>query len=294
MKKVAFIGHKGLNRGSGFGDVFSNAAACWIAGKQSGYQEISVTYPTITTTDGSLEGINFSNQNTGYLPWKYIDQDKEDLSLYDKVININEKNVLYDGFPGNNINGYYMIICSSVYHNRTGIQPYIDIKRDTSKKYILFHWRQFDTELDKMKMIRNSDPIAFRTIYKYLKKIYGDEYEFWKMGEFSGIDHKFDRIIEPEYDMNNCVKTIANSSLCVVPQSSSSEIAYYIKDLPIIRYGSIDEYDVYVKSTLDRFLNGKSYGIDKHPNWDVNLLVLHRGERINFDSINHFVNRIEG
>ena len=277
--KILFHGYEKLpDRHIGWGDAFMYLYACYLEGKRKGYKdkEIYIVFPRIGYDPRHVDNIKENSgfyQPTKYLPWnnysrvKIIEEEE-----WDELVDTSEIGSLYPSFPGINRTGWYIYIYFDIYKYITGNIPHLDLpKTHKGKPYILFHYR--GDRVGAFHKERETPINEFDYIFNIIKEHLGDKYEYWKIGEISDIDDKFDKVIPYMYgDLDGFMELLCNSSMLVGSHAGPSTAALLIKDLPVIRFGMIDEYNTLNPRILRKEIKLdfilKKYGIDYTPSYD--------------------------
>jgi len=281
-KKILFTGYEQLNwRHVGWVDLFTYSLTCYQVAKLQGYEDknIYIVFPRVgyeTNKWGLLSEEDFHWQKTEFLPWQYYERGKQiNPEEWDTIINTTKRDSLFEGFPGIQDSGAYLNIYGDIHYKTTGIKPYLNTTREKlDKPYILFQYR--DSKLGGYTKHRITPIDQFEYIYDIIKEYLGAKYEYWKIGEPSGIDSKFDKVIPMMLnDFDGFIKLVRNSSMIIGSHSGPPLLGYYFKDVPVIRFGMVTVYDLLnfkprLRAEISREVISK-YSLHSHPSW-MNIL----------------------
>jgi len=287
MKRILFRGHDILkNRSAGWADLFFYDYACYLVGKDKGYDDTHVVFPRFSYEYqrwGKLSHEDYHWQKIEFLPWKHYPRGKKViLDEWDEIIDTTQPNSLYGGFPGIAKTARYIYIFFDIYYSLKGVKPFLDVPRDyNGKPYVIFQYRS--NALGSFTNERITPMDEFKYIYDTVKEHLGNKYEYWKMGEPCSMDSCFDRIVPSMYhDIDGFMKILRNSSLVVGSHSGPPSMAYFFKDVPVIQFGLLPHYIPTNRSFLitevgESILN--KYNIKYHPSWcDDNLIYSYKGK----------------
>ena len=140
--------------------------ACYIKAKELGYDDITVEWPRVKYTypmDKNIK-IFFPPMDCSVLPMKFISKESINFHEYDKIIDLDKDNALYDGYPSANPSigirehiGFYEYL--NKYYIDTKIIPMIEPIKDKTHINILFHYRNAaysktrDSSIEEIKSI---------------------------------------------------------------------------------------------------------------------------------------------
>ena len=275
MTKILYRGYEKVpGRRVGYCDVFIHSLACYLNAKERGYDNVYIVFPRFNSYGYDI-GEAAYYQETKVLPWKYIRREKDiDITPFDEIVDTSKRNSLYKGYPGLLATGLYFDIYPDIYYYRTGDYPYLDIKKTSKKKYILFQYRENNS--GPKRSMRDSNPTELRYYLDIFRSILGDEYKYIKTGEKSPIDNEFDEVLPMMYDnLDKLVETINNATFAITAHSGPGNVAYYLKGLPTIRYGNVPMADTMFPGSRIREINStvrKLYNIYRHPIWNNEFL----------------------
>jgi hypothetical protein len=273
--KILFRGFDILrNRMFGFADVFIYSMACYLKGKELGYNDVYIVFPRFgydkLKWDVSEKARNW--QRTEFSPWTYLPRDKKiNFNIYDKIIDTSKPNSFYDGFPGLHEHAWFFYKYPDIYYLKTGKKPHLEVnKDDNNKRYILFQYR--DSRLGALAKKKVTSTKEFHQVFNILKEQLNDRYEFWKTGEKSPIDNKFDKILPPMFeDIDGFARVIRNSSMFIGGHSGPRAFAYFMADLPIIQISQVKKINPYNNKTWSKRVGNDE--VERHPNWCSDRLL---------------------
>jgi ADP-heptose:LPS heptosyltransferase len=243
MKIMHYIGSNHQRR-IGIGNIMQIAQTIYFRSKEMGYDDVYMEWP-IRVTCGPEYGDNkyMPSPKELIIPIKFINRGEWSTKDFDKVIDLTEKDSLYDGFiplwkgkdiPLRNISYLGIENYVNMYLEKTKKRPIFNIPKDKLEKpYILFHFRN-----SEWSSYRNSNPYSFRKIYNILNEKYRDKYNFIKCGEkFRALDRLFDKVT-PYYDNFNDILKIVNNSTLFIGAAAGMLTFAQTFDIPHI---SLDE-----------------------------------------------------
>ena len=237
-----------------FGEVIELYRACYFRGKQLGYEDgyIYFEWPQKIAYNGNYSNKDYFKCPThSILPIKFIDNLSTNSIKFDKIYDLCQPNIFYDG----NKPFYESTIQKKNYESHlgylnkyfmdTGERPIFNIPKDKiDKPYILFHVR-----IATWSTQRNPDLNKYIEVVNMFKEIYKDKYEFVKCGEpCRGMNRLFDKIIPYYEELDDVIKLFNNSSLVVCADSGPNAIAWglgipiFIIDCPHFSRGEIVNY----------------------------------------------------
>jgi len=231
MTSVLFYDGKPVETSMALGQMLELMWACYIRGKELGYNRIFVEWHNFITIrwfdDGSCISGMPPPSNRSLDGIKIINKGEKLYGL-DKIIDINKEGSLYEGCPPliserirTRIYEEYLLN----YYLKTGIKPKINIvKLDNLGKYIMFHYRYSEktSQLD-----RNVPNEKYIEIIDFIRKNY-PEYKIYKTGEKSDIDNLFDCDFGCFlYDTDKLINMVSNSKLYIGPLSGPISIAFF-------------------------------------------------------------------
>jgi len=274
MSRILFRGFDLLpNRVVGYADIFVYSLACYLKGKKREYNNIDIIFPRFGyDSRWNIPRENQIWQKTSFLPWTWINRElKINENKYDSIIYTNRKNSLYKGYPGLNSSGRFFYAYLDIYYKLTGKEPVLNIPREKQDKpYILLQYRDIR---GKNSEIRNTNVKRLLTIYDIIKEKYGDRFSYYKIGEPSPIDDRFDKSIPLMYgDVDNFCKLIRNSSLLVSGHSGPQGISLCFPDVPTIRLDMRRKFNPRDETHWKRQVGDISKLIPYHPLWCDNRL----------------------
>ena len=290
---ILYRGYEKLpNRAVGWGDAFEYDLACYLHAKEKGYkdEDIYIVFPRFGYESdkwGDL-GDKYYYQPTNFLPWNHYPRNKEiDKFEWEEIIDTTQQDSLYEGFPGIQKTGVYIYMYFNIYHYIYKKRPYLDIPRtNKDKSYILFQTRNNNMGSFSNARITNEDNLLY--MYNNIKDKLGDKYEYWKTGEPTSIDDRFDNIVPMMYDdLDLFMEIIRNSSLVVGTHSGPPQMAFYFEDVPVIRFdmvsaGNLMDADIkpQEKSSILGFDLGlaKKYNIPYSPSFFEGNMLYRRKE----------------
>jgi hypothetical protein len=226
MKTVYFYDGKERNKSYSVGLLASTIHSTYIWSRLNNYDEEifewpnKIPYPHWINSKGTL------NIPTEFII-PYIRFVEKGTKLNSLSIDISKDNCLYEGGrPLTNKIFYNCEYLNKVFE-KTGKYPIISFPK---KKYILFHNRQ-SPEIKQF--IRNTPVNLLNDFLEDLKQRYSD-YKFYKIGESSKIDDKFDKVFP--YFSNEIYKLfelVARASLFIGNESGPAYMSYMF-DTPSI------------------------------------------------------------
>jgi hypothetical protein len=224
MKIVRFIYNNDIYRFISLGQITSLLQACYFRGKELGYDRIfcdwynRVTYPNWDDF-GNFKGLLQKPKN-GFLPINIIDKIDRTPNNVDKI-NIS-KGELVLLFNGNTQGAHYEYL--NKYYKKNNEYPVFNIKKDNVEPYILFHYRESPQLRQKY---RNTPVDKWIEIFEKTKLKYGKELKYYKIGEPSPIDNRFDIVFDyfPE-DITQLYRLINNSNMLVCSPSGPLSISF--------------------------------------------------------------------
>lgn len=292
--KILFKGFESTTRGPGLGDLFDFSQSCYLKGKDIGYDDIHIVFPRIGTWGNEKYGISkedYNWQKTEFLPWKWYPRNKDiDENEWDKIVDMIQPNSLYDGFPGIDAFFWYVTQYLGYYFKDKKLSPCIQVKRDTRKHYILFHYRT-DFPGGFNNNDRTTSLSQFQSLFYFIKEILGDEYSYWKIGDSCPIENQFDGVIPNRYDkLDELAKLICNASLIVPSQSGIWEIASLMPNLPMIGTSFVPHLQT---SNLDAWKKHMPDSkIENGQNWAINRIIYnYKNEPIDKEKIKIFLKK---
>jgi len=224
MSKIIFWIGSEHQRRTGLGNVAQIVQGIYFRAKSWGYDNIYFEWPTRVTCGPEYhKEIYVRCPNETILPIKFVDRNNWQSDEFDRIVDLTESDVLYNGYikmyenkrtPVGKINRTGVMNCLNMYFDEYGIRPSLHMKKDDIEPYILFHFRN-----SSWSSYRNSNPRNFIHIFNILKCRYGNKYKFWKCGEaFRLMDRKFDRVTSyHNRDINEFFKIVNNASMFVGP-----------------------------------------------------------------------------
>jgi hypothetical protein len=278
MSRLLFSGPEKTNREFGFGDAITYNISCDIKAKELGYKDYDIVFPRF------IGGSVFQKSKYwNFLPNNII----PDYGAYDDIIDLTKSDILYKGYKGIANTGIHLSLFHSYYYNKTKDIPHLNFKRNPEKKYILFQYRDFRDPIDRMKELRNTPDKEFRYYYRLIKSMYPN-HQLWKIGEDSPLDNKFDKVHEIFFELDRFIELMGNASLYLGGQCGPTVFAFYFKDLPIIRYGTLRNHDWYYEDNLKNIVG--NIEVHKFPNWcDDRMINLVKGTKS--DKLGEFLNK---
>ena len=189
---------------------------CYFRGRELGYSDITFEWPYNVIM---YKKIKYECPTSISLPIKCIEYGTSNKEDYDKVLDLTDDNVFYDGCKSIYKNGLRdhidMFNYSNKYYIEHNEKPVFDITTPKIKelegidKYILMHYRNlFDS------MWRNMSVRIFYRIYRMLKNVYKD-YKIVICGEIEYINRDVGIHIPYLNDINDFIKLMNNASLYV-------------------------------------------------------------------------------
>jgi len=233
MKVVRFIYNENIHRYLALGQIASLLQCCYFRGKELGYEKVIVDwYPLVTypnwDNEGNYKGIIRKPEN-GYLPMYICNKNDRSISNA-SIFDMTKPDVLFEGsepilFDGNTQTCHYTYM--NKYFKEHREHPIFKISKSLpDKPYILFHFRKSEQERQK---IRNTPVDDWVKTFDLLKEKYKDKVYFYKIGEQSPIDEKFDIVFD--YFPNNIIdlyKLMNNSSLYICSPSGPLCLAFVL------------------------------------------------------------------
>lgn len=292
MSKILYRGFDILpKRVVGFADTFTYSLVCYLNGKLKGFDNIYIVFPRFgydKRFEVSEEARHW--QKTEFLPWSWIDRNKKvPNSDYDRVVYTNRPHSLYTFYPGLNHTGRYFYAYLDLYYLSTKREPTLNIPRENIKDpYVLLQYRDLRGRKSEN---RNTRIERLLSIYDILKKEYGDTLKYYKIGEPSEIDDKFDSVIPLMHDnIDGFSKIVRNASLMVSGHSGPQSFSTCFPDVPTIRLDMIKELNPKWGAHWKTQVKQISSVIPYHPMWcDKRLLDIQYNEKINENTIKEFL-----
>lgn len=298
QKRILFNGFEKTNVEMGFGDIFECSMACYLKGKSLGYEDIRIVFPIMGNNGKSyLTDKSFYYQSSDFLPWTWYPRNKQiDSSEWDKVFDITQLDSFYDGYQGF-LKGILLPLYQypDISYLETNTTPYLYLKRSyNGKPYILFQYASTSqTSIDSK--YRHTNNKHFVTSFEIIKDLFGSKYEYWKIGDASSIDNRFDRIVPLMYDdIDGFFKIVYNSSLMISSHSAPAVFTYFVPHLPVIMtsiyrdaYTRVPEY---WQKRHPRFKVDSR--VPRHPMWgDEDVLIFFKGMDIDKNKIKEFLEK---
>lgn len=227
MKSIYFYNGSPRNKSFSLGLISSIIHSTYIYGKENGYEDIILEWPSKLPYPHWI-----NSQGNIKTPLQFIIPKirfvNKGVRLDCESIDISEPNILFDGCkPLTNKIWYNCQYLNEVF-KKTRIFPTIPIEK---QKYILFHNRQ---SIEYKQKIRNTPVDIMESILKDLKVKYPD-HKFYKIGEKSNIDNKFDEIL-PYFpnEIWRIYELIARANLFIGSESGPAYISYMFETPSII------------------------------------------------------------
>jgi len=294
MRAVYFKNIKDEKRFIGVGEVISIIHSCYFRAKELGYEKIFIEWPLVVylwDDIGNYTYCIYCPKNT-ILPIEFMPKGTR-LAKNVEIKGLDEFNMLFDGSdplimhdpppnfpPFEYLNKYYI---------ENNIYPIIKIEKEKVDKYVLFHLRK--TKVSRG-IDRNSNIKDFLSILNLLKDKYPN-YKYYKIGEETEIDEKFDKCFSYfNEDINELFKLVNNTSLFIGCSSGPMTLAYML-DIPTI---IIDEgsYDLTKNSKSPRY---EPFWKKQNRRWGKNgyewlnygrNMIIKREDNVNLDDVYEF------
>ena len=266
----------------GFGDMMYYFMVCYFRGKYLGYDEIHTFKPLYHP---KVINIGDSNtwQSTPYLPITLLKQPVYDAE-YDLVLDISVPGSLFEGHKGMHKHFWETCRYLNLYYLNTNKAPYLTDKRTwKGTPYIIFQYRYMDKSFDNICVhnpYRNTSFTDFEDIFNLFRNQYGDKYEYWKIGEPTPIDDKFDYILPPMWnDIDGFAEIVRNTSMLVTAQSGPNAFSIFHNNTPCIVISSI-ENTCWDNPQVWKRIVGTGSGI-VFPLWHMDKMLTIRKECVN-------------
>jgi hypothetical protein len=295
MNPVYFKNIDDVQRYIGVGEMCSIIHSCYFRAKELGYDKIFIEWPLIVylwKNDGMFSYCVHCPKETIFFPIIFVEKGTK-LMKSIPILGLDKKGMLFEDSdplimhdPPPNFPPFEFL---NKYFIEHGERPTIHIEKEKQEPYILFHIRKAKISRG---LSRNSREEDFIKIFNILKSTYPN-YKYYKIGEESYIDSKFDKIF-PYYNenINELFKLVNNSTLFIGNSSGPMTLAYML-DIPtiIIEEGNLINQDGIKSPRFKPFWKqrNRKWGLTGY-DWldmDRNLILL-RDEEINLQYVNNF------